>query len=139
MVVLQVGSENSLQVSGVQHDHVVKALAAYRADDAFAIRILPRRMRRGRDFFDAYASDAFPEVAAVDTIAVADEKTWSFLVREGVDDLLGGLFGVGIRGDIEVDDPPAVVAKHDEDVQHTEGHGRHDEEIAGGDVGQVIV
>ena len=72
-------------------------------------------------------------------VAIAIEKTWCFLVREGVDDLLGGPFGVRIRANVEVDDLPVIVAQHDEDVEDTEGHGRNREEVAGGDVGNVIV
>jgi len=53
--------------------------------------------------------------------------------------LLGGPFGAGIRGNVEVNDLPPVVTQHDEDVQDTEGHGRNREKVAGRDVGNVIV
>ena len=57
---------------------------------------------------------------------------------ESVDDLLGRPFGVGIRGNVEVNDLPPVMAEYDEDVQDTEGHGRDREEVAGGELGNVI-
>ena len=65
--------------------------------------------------------------------------TWYFFVRESVDDLLGGPFGVGIRGNVEVNPLPPIVTEHDEDVEDTEGHGRNREEVTGGDVGNMIV
>ena len=66
-------------------------------------------------------------------------KPWHFLVREGVDDLPGGPFGAGMRGNIEVDDLAAIVTEHDEDIQDAERHGRNREEVAGRDVWYVIV
>ncbi len=51
-----------------------------------------------------YGFDAFGEVVAIDAVAVANEETWCFLVREGIDDLLGGPFGVGIYHNVEVND-----------------------------------
>ena len=46
MVVVDVGAEQASQVSRVEHDHVVETLAAHRADQAFHVRIVPRRPRR---------------------------------------------------------------------------------------------
>ena len=76
-------------MSFAQHDHVIEALSTYRANHPLAIWVLPGRSRRGWDFFNTHAFDATDEVVAVDAVAIADEKTWCFLVREGVDDLLG--------------------------------------------------
>lgn len=122
----------------VEHDDMIQTTAAYAADNSFTIRILPGRAWRDWDFFNTHAFDTLGEVVPVDAVAIANEKTRCFLVREGVDDLLDGPFGVGIRRDVEVNDLPPVVAEHDEDVQDTEGHGRNREEVAGGDVGSAI-
>ena len=80
----------------------------------------------------------FCEVVAIDAVAVAQKKTWGFFVRKGVDDLLGGPFGVGMAGHVEVDDLSPVMTEHDEDVQDAESDRRNGEEIAGSDVGNVI-
>jgi len=92
-----------------------------------------------RDFFDAHALHALLEVLAINAVAIANEKTWCFLVREGVDDLLGGPFGLGICGDVEVDNLATIVTHHDESVQNAESDGRHREEVTGSDIGNVIV
>jgi len=47
----------------------------------------------------------------IDAIAIANEKTRGFLVREGVDDLLSSPFGVGICSDVEVDNLATIVTK----------------------------
>src|SRR5665811_175556 len=36
---------------------------------------------------------------------------------------------VGLRGDVEMHDPPAVVSQHQEHVQHLKANGRHREEV----------
>ena len=87
----------------VQDNHMVQTLPAYRADEAFAVRILPRRARCGRDSFDAHAFDTLGEVVAVDAVSITEQKSRRFLVREGVDNLLTGPFGMRIRSDVEVD------------------------------------
>ena len=125
-------------MSFAQHDHMVQALPAYGADHAFAVRILPGRRGRDEGFLDAHAFNVLLEVVTVDVIAIADQKTWNRLVREGIDDLLAGPFGVGIRGDTEVNDAPPVMAEHKEDVQDTKRDSGNSEEVAGGDIGNVI-
>jgi hypothetical protein len=45
VVVTGIGPENSAQVAFAEHDNVVKALAANRADEAFYMSDLPRRPR----------------------------------------------------------------------------------------------
>ena len=139
VIILEVIGEDSLQMGFVQDDHVVQTFSAYGTDDAFAIGILPGRAWCDRDFFDPHAFDAFCEVIAVDAVAITKEKTWCFLVRESVDDLLGGPPGVGIRGHVEMNHVSPVVAEDDGNVQHPEGHGGNREEIASGDIWQVIV
>ena len=81
------------------------------------------------------AFDTLSEVGAVDVVAITNEKAWCFLVRERVDDLLSGPFGVGICGDVEVDDLSPVMTHHDEDVQNAERDRGHGEEVTGSDIG----
>ena len=121
VIVVEVLRKDTVQMPFIQYDQVVQTFPANGTDDAFAVRVLPGRARCDRDFFDSHAYHAVLEVFAVDAVAIANEKTWCFLVREGVDDLLGGPFGVGIRGNIEMNDLPPIVTEHDEDVQDTEG------------------
>ena len=70
--------------------------------------------------------------------ALGPPGTGCFLVREGVDDLLGRPFSGGIRSNVEVNDLPPVATEYDKEAQDTSGHGRDREELAGGDVADVI-
>ena len=91
-----------MQVSLAQHDDMIQTVTADAADGAFAIWILPGRLRCDRDFFDSHVLDPFLKVVAVDAVAIANEEARCFFVREGIDNLLGGPFGVWIRGHVEV-------------------------------------
>ncbi len=75
MVVREVAREDPSEVSLVDHDDVIKTLAAYRADYALRIRVLPRRSRCDEHFLDAHVSHAPLKHVAVDSIAITNEKT----------------------------------------------------------------
>ena len=80
------------------------------------------------------ALDPALEVSAVDGIAIAEEVSGAGLVRERVDDLLGGPRGRGLVGDADVDEFSAVVAEYHEAEEEAKGQGRYDEEVDGRDV-----
>jgi hypothetical protein len=90
MIVVEVLGQDSAQIPFVEHDDMVQTIAAYAADNSFTIRILPRTAWCDWDFFNTHAFDTLGEVVPIDAVAIANEKTKCFLVREGVDDLLGG-------------------------------------------------
>ena len=78
---------------------------------------------------DSHALHAVPKLLAIDLVTITQEIGGRGLLREGVDELLGRPGGGGMLGDVEVDDPPAVVSEHDEDEEDAEASGRHGEEI----------
>ena len=53
-----------------EHDHMVEALAAHGADEAFRKWILPGTARRRENFRDAHALDTMAERLAVDLVAI---------------------------------------------------------------------
>jgi len=75
VVVLEIPSQDATQMGLVEHDDMIQTSAAYRTDDSFAIRILPRRPWGNQDSFGAHALDAFLDIFAIDAIAVAYKKT----------------------------------------------------------------
>ena len=95
VIVVEVLGQDAVQMPFGEHDDVIRTIAAYAADHSFAIRILPRRPRCDGDFLNPHAFDTLGEVVAVDAVAIAEEKPRCFFVRKGVDDLLGGPYGVG--------------------------------------------
>lgn len=138
VIVLKVFAQHAMQMGFVEYNHMIQTVSADRTDDTFAVRILPRRTGGDQDFVDSQAFYAIFEIVAVGAVAITNEKTRRFFVREGVDDLLGGPYGVGISGHVEVNDLAPVVTENDEDVQNAKSRGRNGEEITGGNIGNMI-
>ena len=65
VVVREVRGQDPQQVRFVEHDHVVQAFAANRADESLHVRVLPGRAVRDDDFLDAQVLEAFAEVLPV--------------------------------------------------------------------------
>ncbi len=138
VVVVEILGQDAMQMGLVEHDEMIQTIAAYGTDDRFTRRILQGCPWCNQHFLDAHVLDALLEVVTVDAVPVAQKKTWGFVVGEGVDDLLGGPFGVGMVGHVEVNGPPPVMTQHDEHVENAERDRRHGEEVAGSDVGNMI-
>jgi hypothetical protein len=54
---------------------------------------------------------------------------WFTHSRRGLDELLSGPSGGGVLGDVEVDDPPAMVSEHDENEEDPEAGGGYGKEV----------
>ena len=72
LIVIEVRTKNTLQVSCVQYDDMVEALSTYTADQAFNVRILPWRARSRDDFLDAHVLDPLAEELAVDRVTISN-------------------------------------------------------------------
>ena len=108
---------------------MIETLASDRADEPFREGVLPRTVRRGQHFTDAHALHALPKSETVDAIAIAEEIGRRGVVREGVDELLGGPGGGGMLGHVEVEDAAALVGQHDEDEEDVQVSGGNGEEV----------
>ena len=80
-------------------------------------------MERGQDFTDPHTHDSLAKCLPVDAVAIAEEIGRGGVVRERVDELLGGSRGGRMLGHIEVEDAPAVVGEHDEDEEDAQARG----------------
>src|SRR5574342_1402001 len=139
MVVLKVVAEQSAEVTRVEDDDVVEALAADAADDPLGEGVLPRTSRVGENLFDPHALDAVLERRPVHLIPVADQETGSYLPGERLGDLLGGPVRGRVLGDVEVHNPAPEMSEHEEDEEDLEGHGGDNEEVDGGEVLEVVL
>ena len=71
VVVVHVPAEDSPQVSLVQDDHVVEALAPNAPDDALDVAVLPRRSGRRHEILDAERLDEVAVLQAIVACPVA--------------------------------------------------------------------
>ena len=139
MIVFAILCKNSLEMGLVKYNHVVQAFSTHASDDSFAVWILPRGARRGWNLLNAHAINSRREIATVDCIAVMNLKTGRFIIRKSVDDLLSRPFSIRIRGDLEMDDRSPIMTQHDEDVEYLKRNGWNGEEVAGCDIGNVVL
>ena len=139
VIVVQVASDDPPEVTLVENDAVIKALATNRADESLNIRRLPRRAVCSQHLLDTHMLDSLLEERTVDAVAITNHEPWRCVIGKSFDDLLSGPFGSRMRGDIEVDDVSAVVAHDHKGKEYAECSRRSGEEVDGDDVGQMIV
>ena len=72
-------------------------------------------------------------------VAIAQEVAWRRVMGERLDDLLRSPGGSGGIGYVEVRDLSAMMQQYHEHVEHPEGRRRHDEEVDGDEVGEVVL
>ena len=138
MVVGKVAGQDAMEVSLAENENAIQALAPDRADEPLRERVLPRAVRRREHLLDPHALHAAPKWLTVDLVPITHEIGGRGLVRESVHDLLGGPDGGGMLGNVEVDDPPAMVGKHNEDEKDAQAHGGPGEEIEGDQVPDMV-
>src|SRR5438132_3892580 len=125
-------------MSLVQDDDVVEKLAADGADHPLGERVLPGGAWCRKKLSDAHALHASPKLATVDAISIAEEIAWRRIVGKGFDNLLRRPSGSGRVRDVEVYDSSSMVQQDHEHVEDSECHSRHDEEVDGDKIGDVI-
>src|SRR6266851_4303460 len=139
VVVEEVAAQTTTEVSLVQDDDLVEQFAAEGANDAFGEGVLPGRAWRSENFGQPHALRSSPELATVDAVAIAQEVAGRRVIGERLDDLLRSPSGSGGIGDVEVHDLSAMMQQHHEHVEHPEGRSRHDKEVDGDEVGEVVL
>src|SRR5437868_1344042 len=81
VVVAEIIAKTATQVSLVYNNHVIEELAADRTDQALGKGILPGRARCRENLADAEALDTSPKLAAVNAVAITEEKARGFFMR----------------------------------------------------------
>jgi len=138
VIVREVAGQGAAQVSFAQDDDMIETLAADRADEPLRVGVLPRAVGRCEHFTDPHALHSLPERVTVNAVPIAEEIGRRGVVREGVNELLGGPGGGGMLGHVEVEDAAALVGKHDEDEEDAQLHGGHREEIDSDEVPDMV-
>jgi hypothetical protein len=115
VVVSEIADQDTAEVSLAEDEHVIQALAPDRADEPLREGILPWAVGRGQHFGYPHTRHSSPKRMTISAVAIAEKIAWRGVLREGVHELLSRPGGGGMLGDVEVDDPPAVVSEHHED------------------------
>jgi len=72
VVIVDVSSQDPLQVSGTKNDDMVQAFALNRTDDAFCVRVLPRRTISSENFLNAESLSSLRKLLSVNGIAITE-------------------------------------------------------------------
>ena len=123
----------------LHNDHVVQALAADRANQAYHIGILPRRLRRGENFPNSEPLCRFVEFLSLDAIAVAQQIPRRGVPGESFQPLPGRPFRRGVRRHSKMDRTPTVVRENHKDEQKPGRDRRNNEEVGRDHVLHVVL
>src|SRR5215510_7253224 len=121
-----------------KNNHVIETFATNTADYSLRVRILPRRVGSGDDFFDSHSGYSSPEIVSVDRISISDQVAWGSVLRKRLDQLLGRPGGDRMFCDVEMNDLTPLVQEDDEAVKVTEGRGGDRKEIDADDLSGMI-
>jgi len=133
VIEVEIAPQDRAQVALVQDDDLVQAFAAQGLVQSLGTGILPWTAWRREHLLDVQTAHSPTECSAVD--AVADQTSGCGIERERLDHLLRGPRGHRARGDLEIDDPAALVGEHGHDgIEALESNCRHDDEVDGDEV-----
>src|ERR1700730_12753956 len=107
----------------MEDDEMVQTCPSDRANQAFAIRILPRGMRSGEYFLDRQRMGGCREWFAITGVAIAQQVARRTIPGKGLDQLPGGPFCRGMRGHAKVKEAAAIMRQNQKNEEQTEGRG----------------
>jgi len=139
VVVSEIGTQGSFQMPRVEHDEMVQAVPAERADQALDVGILPGTPGGGEHCFYREGGDSQTNLIAVDTVSISEQILGRILVSEGLDDLLGRLGCTGMLRHMEMQHLATTMFQHQEHEQHLHRDRRHGEEVYRDHLSKMIV
>ena len=137
VVVRQVATQDARQPGFVHDDHVIETLASDGTDDPLGVGVLPWGTRGGEKLVDAHATRRGRE-RGERVVAIVNEIARSGVLRKGFAELLRGPEGRRMRGHCDVSDAAALMGEDDQHEQQSIRDSRHDEEIGGRDLVDMI-
>jgi hypothetical protein len=95
VIVGEVADEDAAEVPFAEYQDVIETLMSDGADESLRERILPGALRSRQQFSDTHALHALLKHVPIDAVAIAEKVERCAVIRESVDDLLGGQWAVG--------------------------------------------
>jgi hypothetical protein len=138
VIVREVAGQDAAQVRFTKAEDMIQTLARDRADEPLREGVLPRTVGRRQDCTDPHALHSLPARGTVDAVVIVEEIGRHGVVREGVDDLLGGPGSGGMPGDVEVEDASAMVGEDHQDEQDAQVSGGNGEEVDRDEVPDMV-
>ena len=133
LVVADVLREQPFQMAFIEGDDVVQQVASAAAHPALGDAILPGTCEGSANGMDIQGANSDRDFQPVLGIAIEEQKPGSGIKGKSFPQLLDDPQACGVFGDVEVQNPSAVVADEEEAVEHAKGDRRDGEEIHRGD------
>ena len=93
-----------------QHDDVIQAFPPNRSDEAFCVRILPRRLASRLNLLNLERGTLPLKRLAIDRVPIANQVSGDLVRSAGLQKLLPRSGCGWVFGDVEMQNPPTVVA-----------------------------
>src|SRR5260370_42601170 len=107
---------------------MVQTFPSNRANEALAVRILPRGMRRAEHLVNPHGMGGCREQFAINSVAIAQQVVWRTIPGEGLDQLPGRPFCGGMRGYAKVKESAAIMRQNQKNEEQKESRrGNHKE------------
>src|ERR1700674_4158834 len=107
VIVVEVSTNDAPEVTVVQNDDMIEAVAAQSSDESLHEWVLPWTSRCAEDLLDPHAVKPLLKRPTVDRVTIAKQVFRRAVPWEGFNDLLGRPLSRRILSDVEVQDLPA--------------------------------
>ena len=129
IIVGSIRAYDSAQVRLTEHDHVVQAFPADRADESLNIRILPGRSGRDRPVANAHGAQTLHEDWAIRGVPIPNEVTRCMVPRERIGDLARNPLRARVCRHAERNPKSTSMTQNDKTIEDLERDRRQDKEI----------
>ena len=129
IVVLLVRKQNVAQMPFAKDHNVIKAFSSNRADQGFAVSILPWRARSCRLVTNAHGANAPFEDISIGSVAVADKICRWLFPAAGFVKLAGDPSRRGMRCYAHPQHSPSIVAHYQQAIEQSKRERWDDEEV----------
>src|SRR6266481_2989383 len=126
VVVAGVRGHDPVEMCLAKHDHMVDALASYRADQSLHICVLPGRMWGRGSIPDAQAAQPSLHDLTIDGVTVSHEIFRCFIPRKRLDNLPSDPLRSRMRRHRVTNKPPPAVPQDDQTIEQLEADRGHD-------------
>ena len=126
------------QMTFVEGDQEIEALATNRPDQALAMGVCFRRSNGRLQNAETKTLQFGIQFGREDRIAVMDHELVRMVEGQALAELLEGSLGNRMRGDVRVQNPPRTDLHGDEDVQRTQRRGHRNHEVTSDDALGVV-
>jgi hypothetical protein len=129
VVVIEISGNDALEMTVIHNDDMIEAVAAQSSDESLHEWVLPWTSRCAEDLLDTHAMKPLLKRPTVDRVTISKQIFRRAVPWKSFNDLLGCPLRGRILSDVEVQNLPSRMCKHDQDEKQLESDRRYDEEV----------